>query len=239
MIYSLYCWNSCLTKFFDFSIYDRIAILFCATQKTAAFGVPMITTLYEESSNLGLYTVPLLLFHPMQLVIDSLLVSPLQKRVLEYEQKHSKNYYEKGRLQNEKNSASIDISRLSSQSAMRNNNNNKNKNNDSEDSMQSDKDYDSSSPDGSDKVMLGGGIGIINHESAPLHGANDNIAQHVVVDEVDSDDNDNAATGQLLRPPPMMSTVYAVGTKSGASSSNEADAELGRFGNNNRGVNHH
>ena len=68
-----------------FNIYDRVAILFCASQKTAAFGIPIITSLYESSEYLGVYIVPLLIYHPMQLVIDSFLVQPLSQRVAKYE----------------------------------------------------------------------------------------------------------------------------------------------------------
>merc|ERR1711915_29089 len=64
---------------------DRVAILFCASQKTAAFGIPIITSLYESSAYLGVYLVPLLIYHPMQLVIDSFLVQPLSRRVAKYE----------------------------------------------------------------------------------------------------------------------------------------------------------
>ena len=68
-------------KYFGkYNIYDRISIVFCASEKTAAFGVPLIATLYSHDDNVGLYTVPLLLFHPMQLIVDSFLVGPLQKR---------------------------------------------------------------------------------------------------------------------------------------------------------------
>ena len=68
-------------KLFAFSLQDRIAILFVGSQKTAAFGIPMILTLYDNNPNVGIYTVPILLFHPMQLIIDSLLTTPLSYKV--------------------------------------------------------------------------------------------------------------------------------------------------------------
>ena len=40
---------------------DKVAILFCTTQKTAAMGIPLINTMFENSDNLGLYQVPLLM----------------------------------------------------------------------------------------------------------------------------------------------------------------------------------
>ena len=40
---------------------DKVSILFCTTQKTAAMGIPLINTMFENSDNLGLYQVPLLM----------------------------------------------------------------------------------------------------------------------------------------------------------------------------------
>eukprot|EP01084_Bolivina_argentea_P260329 439596_1 len=65
----------CCCKPFD--IYDRIAILFCATQKTVALGLPMIGSMFGTDPNIGLYIIPLLLMHPFQLIFDSLLVQPV------------------------------------------------------------------------------------------------------------------------------------------------------------------
>merc|ERR1719461_19203 len=74
------CKDECL----KFDIYDRIAILFCSSHKTAAFGIPIVTSLYESSPHLGIYLVPLLMYPPIQLVCDSLLVQPLSRRVEEW-----------------------------------------------------------------------------------------------------------------------------------------------------------
>ena len=44
-----------------------VAGLFCGTHKTVAMGIPLISTIFEsESDSLGLYTLPLLIYHPMQ-----------------------------------------------------------------------------------------------------------------------------------------------------------------------------
>ena len=42
--------------------------LFCSTHKTVAMGIPLITTIFEDSASLGLYTLPLLLYHPLQVL---------------------------------------------------------------------------------------------------------------------------------------------------------------------------
>jgi solute carrier family 10 (sodium/bile acid cotransporter), member 7 len=45
-----------------------------ATFKTVSVGVPLINAMYEGNENVGLYTLPLLIWHPMQLVVGSIMV---------------------------------------------------------------------------------------------------------------------------------------------------------------------
>ena len=45
--------------------------LFGCTHKTVAMGVPLINAIYESNPSVGLYTLPLLIWHPMQLVVGS------------------------------------------------------------------------------------------------------------------------------------------------------------------------
>eukprot|EP00984_Skeletonema_dohrnii_P024593 scaffold13738_cov176-Skeletonema_dohrnii-CCMP3373.AAC.1 len=45
--------------------------LFGCTHKTVAMGVPLINAIYESNPMVGLYTLPLLIWHPMQLVVGS------------------------------------------------------------------------------------------------------------------------------------------------------------------------
>ena len=62
--------------------FDRgevVAAMFCASQKTLAFGLPLINTIFEGHSNLATYCAPLMFIHPLQLIIGSMLVPRLQK----------------------------------------------------------------------------------------------------------------------------------------------------------------
>jgi sodium/bile acid cotransporter 7 len=45
--------------------------------KTVALGIPLINSIYEGDPNEGLYSLPILIWHPMQLVLGSLLVPRL------------------------------------------------------------------------------------------------------------------------------------------------------------------
>ena len=62
-----------------FSAELRVMGLFGCTHKTVAMGVPLITAIYEGASDspLGLYLLPLLVWHPAQLVVGSALAPHL------------------------------------------------------------------------------------------------------------------------------------------------------------------
>jgi len=51
----------------------RVMGLYGCTHKTVAMGVPLINAIYEDDESIGLYTLPLLIWHPMQLVIGTFL----------------------------------------------------------------------------------------------------------------------------------------------------------------------
>ena len=55
----------------------RVMGLFGCTHKTVAMGIPLINAIYEDNDKIGLYTLPLLVWHPMQLFIGSSISSRL------------------------------------------------------------------------------------------------------------------------------------------------------------------
>eukprot|EP00934_Nitzschia_sp_Nitz4_P006358 Nitzschia sp. Nitz4//scaffold50_size126154//8693//10152//NITZ4_003667-RA/size126154-processed-gene-0.27-mRNA-1//1//CDS//3329553644//6348//frame0 len=59
----------------------RVMGLFGCTHKSVATGIPLINAMYEGDPNVGLYTLPLLIWHPMQLVVGSSLTPKLYKWV--------------------------------------------------------------------------------------------------------------------------------------------------------------
>ena len=65
----------------------RVMGLFGCTHKTVAMGVPLINAIYEDNPLVGLYTLPLLIWHPMQLVIGSFLAPKLYRWVQEEKQR--------------------------------------------------------------------------------------------------------------------------------------------------------
>jgi sodium/bile acid cotransporter 7 len=59
----------------------RVMGTFGSTFKTVSVGVPLINAMYEGNPNVGLYTLPLLIWHPMQLVLGSFLAPRLNRFV--------------------------------------------------------------------------------------------------------------------------------------------------------------
>lgn len=66
--------------FLKLSERDRIAVMFCGSHKTLAFGIPLIKALFEGHPNLGMLATPLLLFHPSELILGSALAPWLRSR---------------------------------------------------------------------------------------------------------------------------------------------------------------
>ena len=54
---------------------DAIAGLFCASQKTLAAGVPMAQLVFGANPGLGLILLPVMLYHPLQLMVHGLLAT--------------------------------------------------------------------------------------------------------------------------------------------------------------------
>ena len=65
----------------------RVMGLFGSTHKTMAMGIPLITAIYDNDSNVGFYTLPLMVWHPMQLIIGSYLAPRLSEFVIREEKR--------------------------------------------------------------------------------------------------------------------------------------------------------
>ena len=58
-----------LCRWLGFPTEDRIAAVFCGSKKTLASGVPMAHLIFGSSPSLGLILVPIMVYHPLQLVV--------------------------------------------------------------------------------------------------------------------------------------------------------------------------
>ncbi|UZE24454.1 bile acid:sodium symporter [Pseudomonas sp. B21-056] len=52
---------------------DEIAAVFCASKKSLAAGVPMAALIFGNNPGLGLILLPIMIYHPMQLIVCSIL----------------------------------------------------------------------------------------------------------------------------------------------------------------------
>jgi len=59
---------------------DEIAAIFCGSKKTLAAGVPMAQLIFGASPAIGLILVPIMIYHPLQIIICSVLASRWARR---------------------------------------------------------------------------------------------------------------------------------------------------------------
>ena len=72
--------TSTVCRVLGFSEEDRIAAVFCGSKKTLASGVPMAALIFGASADTGLILVPIMIYHPLQLVVCGLLASRWARR---------------------------------------------------------------------------------------------------------------------------------------------------------------
>ncbi|XP_033962235.1 sodium/bile acid cotransporter 7 isoform X2 [Pseudochaenichthys georgianus] len=61
-----------------FSPADTVAIIFCSTHKSLTLGIPMLKIVFEGYEHLSLISVPLLIYHPAQILLGSILVPSIK-----------------------------------------------------------------------------------------------------------------------------------------------------------------
>ena len=71
---SFKCFERC-----GFARGEVVAAMFCASHKTLAFGLPLVNTIFEGNPYVAAYCAPLMLIHPLQLVLGSLFIGRLEK----------------------------------------------------------------------------------------------------------------------------------------------------------------
>ena len=69
-----------LCHWLGFSAEDRIAAVFCGSKKTLASGVPMAHLIFGSSPSLGLILLPIMIYHPLQLVVCGTLAGNWARR---------------------------------------------------------------------------------------------------------------------------------------------------------------
>jgi sodium/bile acid cotransporter 7 len=68
------------SRVLGFSREDRIAAMFCGSKKTLASGVPMARLIFGAHPGIGLILLPIMIYHPLQLVICGVLAQRWSKQ---------------------------------------------------------------------------------------------------------------------------------------------------------------
>lgn len=80
MLASALAGSTWLARRLGFSREDEIAIVFCASKKSLASGVPIANVLFAGNPALGLIVLPILLYHPIQLMTCAVLAQRYRRR---------------------------------------------------------------------------------------------------------------------------------------------------------------
>jgi sodium/bile acid cotransporter 7 len=64
-----------------FSREDRITAIFCGSKKTLASGVPMAKLIFGAHPGMGLILLPIMIYHPLQLIVCGVLAQRWGKSV--------------------------------------------------------------------------------------------------------------------------------------------------------------
>jgi solute carrier family 10 (sodium/bile acid cotransporter), member 7 len=51
----------------------RVTGMMACVMKTAALGIPIITSMYNDDPKLGLYTLPILIWYPMEIILATMM----------------------------------------------------------------------------------------------------------------------------------------------------------------------
>ncbi|XP_014251361.1 sodium/bile acid cotransporter 7-B-like [Cimex lectularius] len=70
-----------------FTAPDIVAITFCSTHKSLTLGIPILRILFSGYSHFSQITLPLLVYHPIQIILGGLLVPPFKKWMIHYRSK--------------------------------------------------------------------------------------------------------------------------------------------------------
>ncbi len=69
-----------VSRALGFSAEDRIAAMFCGSKKTLASGVPMARLIFGAHPAIGVILLPIMIYHPLQLVISGVLAQRWARR---------------------------------------------------------------------------------------------------------------------------------------------------------------
>lgn len=67
-------------KLLKFNHADKVAAVFCASKKSLAAGAPMAALIFGDNPGLGLILLPIMIYHPLQLIVCSVMAEAYATR---------------------------------------------------------------------------------------------------------------------------------------------------------------
>ncbi len=80
LFYLVFFIMQAVSRLLKFNTEDRIAVVFCGSKKSIAAGVPMAQLIFGADPHIGLILLPLMIYHPLQLVICGVLAGRWARR---------------------------------------------------------------------------------------------------------------------------------------------------------------
>lgn len=83
LFYLIFFFTNYLAKMLGFNLEDRITLQFCGTKKSLVHGSVFAKILFLNSASTGIMLLPIMLFHPIQILIISFIASKHGKRIMD------------------------------------------------------------------------------------------------------------------------------------------------------------
>ena len=80
LFFLVYFLTSYVSRLLKFNIEDQITAQFCGTKKSLVHGTVFAKILFQQSATTGIMLLPIMIFHPLQILIISFVATKLGKR---------------------------------------------------------------------------------------------------------------------------------------------------------------
>lgn len=81
LFFAMYALIGAICKWLNFSIKDTITAKFCGTKKSLVHGSVMVKIIFGASASVGIFLLPIMLYHILQLLVVTIFAENYRKRV--------------------------------------------------------------------------------------------------------------------------------------------------------------
>ena len=80
LFFAIYFLTLKVSQWLRFNVEDQITTQFCGTKKSLVHGTVFAKILFQQSATTGIMLLPIMIFHPIQILIISFVATKLGKR---------------------------------------------------------------------------------------------------------------------------------------------------------------